>query len=118
MARALDADEEAFARQAARAGLAVDAARVLAALARGGGWSALDLMEATGLSRRDLVAASRELEGRGLLRVEGVPTGGRPQKRYFLPRSPRDAVRALTRARREELAGEAAALDALDARFP
>lgn len=114
----LEPEEESTARLLERAGLSRSAARVLAALLRGGGHGAQELADATGLARQDVTPASRELEARGLLRVEQHATGGRPSNRYHLAREPREALRALTAQRRKAVADELAALDALDARFP
>lgn len=112
--RALDADEEATARLLERAGLRRLAARALAALLRGGGHTASELAGATGLARQDVSDAARELETLGLVRVEKLATGGRPQHRYHLERG---AIATLVAARRRALAEESAALDALEARF-
>jgi len=113
MAKALTADEEELAGLVARAGLGVAAARTFAALARGGGHGATEIAAVTGHTRQEAGDAARDLELRGLARVERVPSGGRPAHRYHLEKG---ALRSLVEARRAALRAELAALDALERR--
>ena len=117
VAKPLDVEEEEVARLLERAGLPRPEARAFAALARGGGHGAVDLADATGLSRQHVAEAGNALELAGLARIERVASGGRPSNRYHLARAPSAAIRALVATRRAALAQEEAALAALEARF-
>lgn len=108
----LDADEEARAGLLARAGqLSAGAARMLAALLRGGGWSAQQVADATGLARQDVSRAARELDAAALVTVDKVASGGRPTLRYHLARG---AIATLVARRREAIREELAALAELE----
>lgn len=121
----LDTSEDRLAALLERCGLARAQARVLAALARGGGATAPELAGATGLSRQQAGEAAGALADAGLAHVETVATGGRPSKRYHVARpapversaSAAGPWRALVAGRRAALAQESAALDELEARF-
>lgn len=115
MTKPLDADEEALAALLARAGLTAPASRALAALLRGGAWSAQEVAAATGLARQDVSRVARELDAAGAVRVEKAASdGGRPALRYHAARA---GVAAVVARRRRQLEEERAALDALEARL-
>lgn len=114
MAKPLDGDEETLGGLLARAGVGVAAARVFAALARGGGHTATELAEVTGLTRQEAGDAARELVHRELARVEKVPTGGRPTNRYHVAGG---GLQELVDARRQIIREELDALDQLERRF-
>lgn len=118
MPRPFTADEEELAALLARTGLSRAAARSLVALLRAAAGAA-DVAAVAGLARQDVSDATRELEARGLVRIEKIvgERGGRPALRYHLARDAATAARALVAQRRKALADEAEALDALERRF-
>ena len=119
MPRPLDPDERAVESLLSRAGLRSPEARCLVVLMRGGIASRVEVARATDLAPQDVSDAMRALAERGAAVVERVAREGpgRPQNRYRLAGEAREVVAALAAARRKEIEGEQAALDALVARF-